>query len=118
MASAQECPTSVPLAPVTRPADAATPAASREGPTARVAKIRFVGNRAVGAGRLRRAMATKAMRLGRSAEATTWDSARWAEDHRRLCAVLRNEGYVTARVGPPEVADAPATAGPPSAASW
>jgi outer membrane protein insertion porin family len=108
-ATAQDCPRVVPVQPWTKPTEAAaaTPAASGQAPPTRVARIDFTGNRAVGSDRLRRAMATKKDRLGRSAATSQWDSARWPEDHRRLCAALFDEGYVTARVGPPAVTDAP-----------
>lgn len=107
---AQQCPTELPLEPWAQRSDAQAPAPARDAqapPRAQAAEIRFVGNRAIGAGRLRAAMATKQERLGRSAEASRYDPAGWTEDHRRLCAVLRDEGYVTAGVGPPEVADVP-----------
>ena len=114
---AQECPTELPLPPWAQRSDievAAPRGAALATAPRRVAEIRFAGNRAVGAARLRRSMATKHHRLGRSDEASRYDPARWSEDHRRLCAVFRDGGYVTARVGPPEVADAaPRAGGPP-----
>ena len=113
-AGAQDCPLEVPFAAPVQRVDAAGTGAPGDAP-ATVAAIRFTGNRAVGSGRLRRAMETRPARLGRPAEASRYRPSRWEEDHRRLCDVLRREGFVTARVGPPEVTDAPG-AGSPAAA--
>jgi outer membrane protein insertion porin family len=112
--SAQDCPLSVSLAPPVQRVDAAG-AAAPDDPLAAVTAIRFSGNRAVASGRLRRAMQTRPARLGRPADASRYGPSRWDVEHRRLCDVLREEGFVTARVGPPEVTDAPGASGPGAA---
>jgi outer membrane protein insertion porin family len=108
-AAAQECPTDWPSESALQSSPAAAPAAAPSAP--RVADIRFTGNDAVDADRLRDAMVTRRGRSGRADDAARYHPARWAEDHRRLCAVLRDRGHLTARVGPPQVEDAPAADG-------
>jgi outer membrane protein assembly factor BamA len=110
-ARAQDCPLAVPIESSLQQADVPQKGATDEAP-ARVVKIRFIGNSAVGAGRLRRAMTLRTPRLGRPAEASRYVPSRWEGEHRRLCDVLRGEGFVTARVGPPEVTDAPGARAP------
>src|SRR5262245_4129239 len=95
-AAAQDCPLTV-TEPFTPPADAAAPGAPR------IRSIRFEGQRAVGAAALGRRMEMKPARFWRSSRRSVYSEAAWAADHRRLCDLLREEGYVTAAVGPPEV---------------
>jgi outer membrane protein insertion porin family len=110
-AEAQQCPTDWPLESPLQPAAPAAAPADAQAP--RVAEIRFSGQEAVEAEELREAMLTRAERRGREDEASRHDPARWPDEHRRLCAVLRDAGHLTATVGPPEVR--PAAPGPDGA---
>jgi outer membrane protein insertion porin family len=79
-----------------------------EGPTIMIQSIEFVGNQAIGSGTLRRQMnGNKArsiltrMFAGRST--STYQEARFHKDAERIEAYYRDHGYITARVGAPEL---------------
>jgi beta-lactamase regulating signal transducer with metallopeptidase domain len=77
-----------------------------EGPTIMIRSIAFVGNQAIGSGTLKRQMTGNKERsiwtrlfAGRSA----YHEAKLDEDKDRIEAYYRDHGYITARVGTPEV---------------
>ncbi len=75
-----------------------------EGPKVRIRSIEFVGNSAVGDGKLRRQMKSNKQEswipfLGRG----TYQALKFEEDAEKIIEHYRNRGYVTARVGQPEV---------------
>jgi outer membrane protein assembly complex protein YaeT len=106
-ARAQECPLVLEHPPAAPAAVAAAPST----PAPQVRAIRFTGVE-LDASRLRGRMRTKEARFWRPAGSTAYSAAAWAEDHRRLCELYREEGHVTATVGPPEVVEAPSRGGP------
>jgi outer membrane protein insertion porin family len=77
-----------------------------EGPKIKIRSIDFVGNQAVSDGKLRRQMKENKQRMiwvrmfaGRS----TYQEAKFDEDAEKVTAYYRDRGYVTARVGQPEL---------------
>ncbi|HUG53797.1 MAG TPA: POTRA domain-containing protein [Vicinamibacteria bacterium] len=101
-APAQECPTV--LAELGDPSLPRGGGGDAGGP--RVEAVEFVGNRALGDGRLARRMEIKPHRFWRRRGGNAFSAARWRADHRRLCDLHREHGFVTAAVGPPEVTPA------------
>jgi outer membrane protein insertion porin family len=84
-----------------------------EGPKIKIRSIDFTGNQAISDGKLRRQMKENKQRMiwvrmfaGRS----TYQEAKFDEDAEKVTAYYRDRGYVTARVGQPElkvVSDSP-----------
>lgn len=76
-----------------------------DGPKVKIAKVEFVGNEAYGDGKLRRRMkANKApgffsFILGKG----TYQEAKFEEDAENVRALYRENGYIAARVGQPEI---------------
>jgi outer membrane protein insertion porin family len=75
-----------------------------EGPKVRIRTIEFVGNKAMGDGKLRRQMKANKQEWwipfsGRG----TYQAVKFEEDAEKVVEHYRNKGYVTARVGQPEL---------------
>jgi outer membrane protein insertion porin family len=77
-----------------------------EGPKIKIRNIDFVGNQAIGDGTLRHQMKENKQRIiwvrmfaGRS----TFQEAKFDEDAEKVVSYYRDHGYVTARVGQPEL---------------
>ena len=76
-----------------------------EGPRIKIREIEFDGNKAVGDGKLRRQMKENKQPgfLSMFKGGGTYHEAKFAEDAERVVEYYRNKGYITARVGQPEV---------------
>ncbi len=75
-----------------------------EGPKVRIRRVEFVGNKAIGDGALKRQMKSNKEEWwvpfsGRG----TYQAVKFEEDADKVVEHYRNEGYVTARVGQPEL---------------
>ena len=77
----------------------------QEGPKVRIREVDFVGNTAMGDGTLRRKM-KETKQHGMFSWLTgggTYKEAKFEEDADAVVAHYRNEGYIEARVGTPEL---------------
>lgn len=83
------------------PTAASAPPPPSAGP--RIRSIRFRGQRGLTASALRARMEMKPARFWRSSRRSLYSEQAWTGDHRRLCDLYRDAGYVTASLGPPEV---------------
>jgi outer membrane protein insertion porin family len=77
-----------------------------EGPKIKIASIDFVGNKAIDDGKLRKQMKENKERMFFArmfAGPTTYQEGKYDEDAERVVEYYRDQGYITARVGQPEL---------------
>ncbi len=76
-----------------------------EGPKVKIRRVEFVGNKAIGAGALRRQMKTNKQEnmLSFVTGRGTYQATKFEEDAEKVTEYYRDHGYVTARVGQPEL---------------
>ena len=76
-----------------------------EGPKVRIKEIEFVGNKAMSDGKLRKQMKSNKQRYAFSfiTGRGTFQEAKFEEDAEKISEFYRNEGYIAARVGAPEL---------------
>src|SRR4051812_37399577 len=76
-----------------------------EGPKVRIREIEFVGNKAMSDGTLRKQMKSNKQQYAFSfiTGRGTFQEAKFEEDAEKISEFYRNEGYIAARVGAPEL---------------
>jgi outer membrane protein insertion porin family len=76
-----------------------------EGPKVKIRSLQFVGNKAIGSGRLARQMKENKAQwfLSFISGRGTYQEAKFEEDAQKIVDYYRDRGYITARVGEPDI---------------
>ncbi|HEY3045523.1 MAG TPA: BamA/TamA family outer membrane protein [Vicinamibacterales bacterium] len=76
-----------------------------EGPKVKIRSLQFVGNKAIGSGRLARQMKENKAQwfLSFISGRGTYQEAKFEEDAQKVVDYYRDRGYITARVGEPDI---------------
>lgn len=77
----------------------------QDGPKVRIRRVEFIGNEAYGDGKLRRRMKENKARgpLGFITGGGTYQEAKFDEDAENVRALYRENGFIAARIGQPEI---------------